>query len=113
MHGADSGLWSRPNKHLWTHRYITEGYRPGNLKLVPLPIAAIELVMTEKGISTEDVRPRHIGTYGKACLAGKAPRSRVPAGCEASRAGAGRLRERRREECVATADVLTVPPDLQ
>ena len=71
--GAEPGLWSRANKHGWTPLYIAEGYRPGNFKPAPLTIAALELLMAEKGISTEGSRPRHIGTYEKARLAQKAP----------------------------------------
>ena len=67
--GADPALWSQPNKHGWTPLYIAEGYRPGNFKPAPLTIAAIAALMADEGLSTEGVRPRHIGTYEKARLA--------------------------------------------
>ena len=71
--GADPALWSRPNRHGWTPLFIAEGYRPGNFKPAPLAIVAVEALMAEERLSTEGARPRHIGTYEKARLAGTAP----------------------------------------
>lgn len=71
--GADPELWKRPNKHGWTPLYIAEGYRPGNFKPAPLAIAAVEALMAREGLSTEGVRPRHVGLYEKLRLAGKSP----------------------------------------
>lgn len=72
--GADPALWSRPNKHGWTPLFIAEGYRPGNFKPAPLTIAAVEGLMAEENLSTEGVRPRHVGTYEKARLAAQKSR---------------------------------------
>ena len=71
--GADPDLWKRPNRHGWTPLFIAEGYRPGNFKPMPQAIAAVTDLMAIEGIPTEGPRPRHVGTYEKARLAGKAP----------------------------------------
>lgn len=72
--GADPAVWSRPNRHGWTPLYIAEGFRPGNFKPAPLTIAVVETLMAEEGLSTEGVRPRHVGQYEKARLAAKGVR---------------------------------------
>ncbi len=72
--GADPSLWSQPNRHGWTPLYIAEGYRPGNFKPAPRMILAIQALMAKHGLSTEGVRPRHIGTYEKARLAAQQSR---------------------------------------
>lgn len=72
--GADPALWSQPNRHGWTPLFIAEGFRPGNFKPAPLTIAAVEALMAKEDLSTEGVRPRHIGTYEKARLAAQKSR---------------------------------------
>ena len=68
---ADSEIWRQRNKHGWTPLFIAEGYRPGNFKPGPATIEALQGVMAAEGISTEGPRPRHIGLYEKARLAGR------------------------------------------
>ena len=70
---ADSEIWRQTNNHGWTPLFIAEGYRPGNFKSGPATIEALHRVMAAEGISTKGPRPRHIGLYEKARLAGQDP----------------------------------------
>ena len=72
--GVDPALWSQPNRHGWTPPCIAEGYRPGNFKPAPRMILAIQALMAKHDLSTEGVRPRHIGTHEKARLAAQQSR---------------------------------------
>ena len=66
---ADSDIWRQKNKYGWTPLFIAEGYRPGNFKPGPATIEALRQVMIEAGVSTEGLRPRHVGSYEKQRLA--------------------------------------------
>ncbi|MCZ6617608.1 MAG: SUMF1/EgtB/PvdO family nonheme iron enzyme, partial [Gammaproteobacteria bacterium] len=68
-HGADPGLWRKPNIYGWTPLLIAEGYRPGNFKPAPPTIEALHQIMFAVGIPTGGPRPRHIGGYEQARLA--------------------------------------------
>jgi ankyrin repeat protein len=49
-HGADVNIWNRKNKAGWTPLMIAQGHRPGNFRLAPETVAAIEGVMRAAGV---------------------------------------------------------------
>ena len=57
-HGADIGVWNKPNRYGWTPLHIAEGYRVGNFKPSAATAAAIRQVMRKSGVKPPDhVRP--------------------------------------------------------
>jgi ankyrin repeat protein len=49
-HGADIKIWNTKNKAGWTPLMIAQGHRPGNFRLAPDTVAAIEKVMRAAGV---------------------------------------------------------------
>jgi ankyrin repeat protein len=49
-HGADIKVWNRKNKAGWTPLMIGQGHRPGNFRLAPDTVAAVERAMREAGV---------------------------------------------------------------
>ncbi len=58
--GADIRVWNQKNKAGWTPLAIAQGHRPGNFRLAPETIAAIERIMRAKGIEPPPPPPREI-----------------------------------------------------
>jgi ankyrin repeat protein len=56
--GADIGIWNRKNKFGWTPLMIARGHRPGNFRLSPKTIVAIENVMRASGVEPPADEPR-------------------------------------------------------
>jgi ankyrin repeat protein len=56
--GADIGVWNSPNKFGWTPLMIAQGHRPGNFRLSPKTIVAIESVMRASGVEPPPATPR-------------------------------------------------------
>jgi ankyrin repeat protein len=48
--GADINVWDRKNRAGWTPLMIARGHRPGNFRLAPETVAAIERVMRAAGV---------------------------------------------------------------
>ena len=48
--GADISLWNSENKFGWTPLMIARGHRPGNFRLSPKTVAAVEQVMRAAGV---------------------------------------------------------------
>ena len=57
-HGADINIWNRENNFGWTPLMIARGHRPGNFRLSPKTIAAIEIVLRANGIEPPPDTPR-------------------------------------------------------
>jgi ankyrin repeat protein len=57
-HGAEIDIWNRENKAGWTPLMIAHGHRPGNFRLSPETVAAIERAMRDSG-----VEPPKAGRY--------------------------------------------------
>jgi len=57
--GADIDVWNRKNKFGWTPLLIARGHRPGNFRLSPKTIVAIEKVMRDAGAKIPPVKPRN------------------------------------------------------
>jgi ankyrin repeat protein len=49
-YGADITVWNRKNKAGWTPLMIAQGHRPGNFRLAPNTVAAIERAMRHAGV---------------------------------------------------------------
>ena len=56
-HGADIKFWNRKNKAGWTPLMIARGHRPGNFRLSPETVAAIERVMRAAGVEPPEPEP--------------------------------------------------------
>jgi ankyrin repeat protein len=56
-HGADVNNWNRKNKAGWTPLMIARGHRPGNFRLAPDTVAAIERVMRAAGVEPPEPEP--------------------------------------------------------
>jgi ankyrin repeat protein len=56
-HGADILIWNRKNKAGWTPLMIARGHRPGNFRLSPETVAAIERVMRAAGVEPPPPTP--------------------------------------------------------
>jgi ankyrin repeat protein len=56
-HGADINIWNRKNKAGWTPLMIAQGHRPGNFRLAPDTVAAIEHVMRDAGVEPPPPTP--------------------------------------------------------
>jgi uncharacterized protein len=55
--GADINIWNRKNKAGWTPLMIAQGHRPGNFRLSPETVAAIERVMRAAGVEPPPPTP--------------------------------------------------------
>jgi len=49
-HGSDIRLWNRKNNFGWTPLMIAQGHRPGNFRLSPETVVAVEKVMGAAGV---------------------------------------------------------------
>jgi hypothetical protein len=56
-HGADIKIWNTKNKAGWTPLLIAQGHRPGNFRLAPDTVAAIEKVMRAAGVEPPEPEP--------------------------------------------------------
>jgi hypothetical protein len=56
-HGADIKIWNAKNKAGWTPLMIAQGHRPGNFRLAPETVAAIEKVMRAAGVEPPPPTP--------------------------------------------------------
>jgi ankyrin repeat protein len=57
QHGADINIWNRKNRAGWTPLMIAQGHRPGNFRLAPDTVAAIERVMRAAGVEPPPPTP--------------------------------------------------------
>jgi len=48
-HGSDISVWNRKNEFGWTPLMIAQGHRPGNFRLSPETVGAVEKVMRAAG----------------------------------------------------------------